>query len=131
MGARRFTVTIDGFHPTYIVVEKMGDVTVASITRPSLTEEETNITQLGYELFSLVDEFECRKVVLDMQEVEYVTSAVVGKMITLHRKLHQTEGRLVLCRLKEGVEHVLNSLRLIEYFETSSDVDDAVALLTE
>ncbi len=124
-------MTIDGFHPTYIVVKKKGDVTVASITRPRLTEEETNVEQLGHELFSLVDQFDCHKVVLDMHEVDYVTSAVVGKMITLHRKLHQTEGRLVLCRLKEGVEHVLNSLRLIEYFETSSDVDDAVALLTE
>jgi anti-sigma B factor antagonist len=121
-------VDFDDFHPTYFTLDDNGDVTVASFTKLSLSDEE-NVEQLAHELFSLVEQYNRRKVVLDMHCVEYVTSSILGKMITLHRKLHRTNGRLVVCGLTEGVQRILSSSRLIEYFETSTDVDNAVAML--
>lgn len=114
----------DDFHPTYITLDDRGDVAIAAFTKSRLSEEE-NIEQLAHELFSLVEHFNCRKVVLDMHSVEYLTSSILGKMITLHR----ANGRLVICCVTEGVERILNSSRLTEYFETSPDVDHAVAML--
>jgi anti-anti-sigma factor len=121
-------VDFDDFHPTYITLDERGDVAIAAFTKSRLSEEE-NIEQLAHELFSLVEHFNCRKVVLDMHSVDYLTSSILGKIITLHRKLHRVNGRLVVCCVTEGVERILSSSRLTEYFETSPDVDNAVAML--
>jgi anti-sigma B factor antagonist len=91
-----------------------------------LTEEE-NIEQLGRELFALVEQYDCRKVVLDLAAVSYATSSVLGKMISLHRKLHRNEGRLVMCSVRDELRRVLQSSRLIDYFHVADDLESALA----
>ena len=121
-------MAITDFRPTYLSLVRDGDTIVARFTRPTLSDEE-NIEQLGRELFSLVDQFDCRKVVLDLNVVEFVTSSVLGKMITLHRKLHRKEGVLVICHVQNSVADVLKASRLHEYFNVANDLDGALARL--
>ena len=121
-------MALTDFHPTYLSVDHDGETVIARFTRATLTDDE-NIEQLGRELFSLVDQFDRRKVVLDLSHVEYVTSSVLGKIITLHRKLHRKDGTLVICHVKGGVEDVMRTSRLLEYFNVARDVDGALARL--
>ena len=114
--------------PTYLAVERDRDVTIARFTVPRLTEEE-NIEQLGHELALLTEKSDHRKVALDLSGVELLTSSALGKIITLHRKLHRSDGRLVLCNLSPQVREVMRVSRLIDYFKTAEDVPAAVAAL--
>ena len=57
-----------------------------------LLTEDVNLEQFGHELFALVEQFGCRRVVVNLKEVRMVTSAGLGKMITLHRKMHRHQG---------------------------------------
>ena len=121
-------MSLTEFQPTYVKLTREGDAVVASFDRPNLTEDE-NIEQLGHELFSLVDQFDCRKVVLNLSAVEYVTSSFLGKMITLHRKLHRKEGKLVICHVHGGVADVMRTSRLLDYFHVTDSLDRALAEL--
>jgi anti-anti-sigma factor len=58
-----------------------------------------------------------------------VTSAALGKLISLHRNLHRREGRLVVCGVQGMVADVLQTARLTDYFTMATTADEAVALL--
>jgi anti-sigma B factor antagonist len=118
-------VELPDLDPIYFSIHHQGDVTIATFKLDRITEED-NIEQLGHELFSIVDQRGCRKLVVDMRNVEYITSSVIGKLISLHRKLHRVDGTLILCNLSRKLEEVLRTSRLIDYFQSEATVDDAV-----
>lgn len=117
------------FHPRYFNAIEHADVAVVKFEISHLNDEE-NIEELGHELFALVDQFGFRKVVLNMGCVEYVTSSVVGKIITLHRKLHRSDGQLVISNLTPGVNEVLTASRLLSYFKVAPTEPEALASLS-
>ena len=47
--------------------------------------------------FSLIDEAGRKKILLNFSKVEYLSSAALGKLITLDKKVKAKAGRLKLC----------------------------------
>jgi anti-sigma B factor antagonist len=121
-------MTLDQFNPSYFAVVQQGDAFVARFVKPRLSEDE-NIEQMGQELLSLVEQYHCRQLVLSLEVVEFITSAALGKLITLHRRLHRKEGRLVLCHARGTVADVLKASRLHDYFTVAPSTDDALVLV--
>ena len=119
---------LEDFQPRYIKVAEHGDIVVVRFGVSHINDEE-NIEDLGHELFLLPDQFNFQKIVLNMAGVEYITSSVVGKMITLHRKLHRNRGKMVISNLTPGVQDVLDASRLLSYFTHCDAEAAAVALL--
>lgn len=122
--------SLSGFTPAFMILEERGPVVVAHISRQNLSEEE-NIEELGQEFSMLVEHFGCRQLVVDMETVGLVTSAALGKLISLHRNLHRREGRLVICGVKGMVREVMLTARLTDYFKMAETSDDAVAMLNQ
>ncbi len=118
-------MTFENFEPIYLTIHEEGNATVATFQSQRLSDE-VNVEQLGHELISLVEQFGCRKIVLELKNVEYATSSVLGKLITLHRKLHRDGGKLCLCGLTDPMKTIFRTSRLINYFEIAEDVDQAV-----
>ncbi len=123
-------MSLDDFSPAYLRLSRDGDMVVVSFTVPQLNEEE-NIEQLGRELFALVEQFGCRKVAVSLRGVNYITSSAIGKLITLHRKLHRNEGKLVLCDVAGEVENVLKTSKLLSYFNVAADSEEAKQMLRQ
>ncbi len=113
------------FQPSFFSVRVIGDAVVAELDRSQIGDDE-NIEELGRELFALVDQYDFRHVVLDLHRLQYATSSVLGKMISLHRHLHRLGGRLVLCALTPPLEEILGRSQLLGYFHIAEDVDSAV-----
>jgi anti-sigma B factor antagonist len=67
-------------------VEDIGDIAVVNFVDKKILDEQ-NIQMIGDDLFRLVDELGRRKVLLNFGNVEFMSSAALGKLITLHRKL--------------------------------------------
>ncbi|HUG94483.1 MAG TPA: STAS domain-containing protein [Planctomycetaceae bacterium] len=121
-------MALTDFQPAYFRVREDGEVVITAIVVPQLTEEE-NIEQMGQEFFTLVDQYECRRLVVDLSHVEYATSAALGKLITLHRRLHRHDGKLVLCGVRGALAEILATSRLLDYFHVADDADGAAAQL--
>lgn len=116
------------FQPRYLKVTEHDGILVVRFGVSHINDEE-NIEDLGHELFLLTDQFGFQKIVLNMTGVEYITSSVVGKMITLHRKLHRSRGKMVISDLTSGVKEVLDASRLLTYFTHCEEEAAAVLLL--
>jgi anti-sigma B factor antagonist len=99
------------------------------LDRNQLTEED-NLAQLDQEFSALIDTFHARKVIVDMTAVAYLTSAGVGRLISLHRRLARANGQLVLCSLSKTVSSILSQSNLINYFHVALDAQAARAQFT-
>lgn len=118
------------FTPRYLILEHRGKSVIATIRVTTLTED-MNLEQFGHELFALVEQSGYRKLVVNMQEVQMITSAGLGKMIALHRKMHRVQGEVVFCLLQNAVEDILRTSRLITYLSVRPDVDSALESLQD
>lgn len=118
-------MTLQGFQSAYVDVRQDGETTIARFRHNRLADD-ANTEQMGYDLFSLVEQFGCKRVVLSLEGVEYVNSAVIGKFITMHRKLHRDGGTLCLCALEPQMRDILHSSRLLNYFRVEPDLSTAV-----
>ena len=115
------------FESHYFTFQVIGGVVAARCLMSNLSDEE-NIDPVGQELLTLVDKYECRRIILDLSDVEYMTSAMVGKMIRIHRQMHRDNGKLVLCQLHPTVYEILHTSKLLTYFNVANSVEEAVAL---
>jgi anti-sigma B factor antagonist len=118
-------VTLNDFHAEYLALDQQGEVTVARFTVPRLTED-VNLEQLGHELFTLVDQFDCRKLVVRLDSVEYVTSSGLGKLIALHRKMHRKKGNVVFSEPQPAVTDILKTSKLNTFFQIADSLPTAV-----
>jgi anti-anti-sigma factor len=113
---------------SWLEVEQVGPVTVARLARADLLDDST-ITTMGNHLFALVDEMDCRRVLLDFGNVRRLASAMLGKVIALHRRLKAKDGRLALCRVDPGLAEVFQVLHLDRLFAIHGEEQEALQSL--
>jgi anti-sigma B factor antagonist len=106
-------------------VENIGDITVVNFLDKKILDEQ-NIQIIGEQLFSLVDNEGCRKVLLNFSNVEYLSSAALGKLITLNKKLQQAGGRLVLCNIDPQIHEVFEITKLDKFFKIMKEEQAAL-----
>jgi anti-sigma B factor antagonist len=106
-------------------VEDIGDITVVNFVDKKILDEQ-NIQVIGEQLFSLVDELGRRKVLLNFKNVEFLSSAALGKLITLNRKLQSAGGKLVLCEIDPQIYEVFEITKLNKLFTIHKDEQGAL-----
>jgi anti-sigma B factor antagonist len=106
-------------------IEDIGDVTVVCFTDRKILDEQ-NIQVIGEQLFSLVDEMSRKNLLLNFSNVEYMSSAALGKLITLNKKVQSIDGRLVLCNIDPQIREVFEITRLDKLFTIRSDEQEAL-----
>ncbi|HEY3968556.1 MAG TPA: STAS domain-containing protein [Planctomycetaceae bacterium] len=119
--------SLSEFTPKYLRLQPASADTVVVSVAVELLTEDVNLEQFGHELFALVEQFGCRRLVVDLGAVRVVTSAGLGKMITLHRKMHRHQGTVVFCDVQPAVEEVLRTSRLITYLSVAANQEAALA----
>lgn len=118
------------YSPDHFSHEITDDVVVVKISHEKLSEEQ-NLEEFGVQMFAYVDQFDCQKLALDCAAVKYASSSAIGKLITLHRKLNRTDGKLVICCLQESFTEILQAARLYNYFQVAESTEAAIAMLQE
>jgi len=106
-------------------VEQIGDVTVVNFIDRKILDEQ-NIQIIGEQLFSLVDEEGCRKLLLNFGNVEFLSSAALGKLITLNKKLQAAKGRLILCNIDPNIYEVFEITKLNKLFNIQKEEQAAL-----
>jgi anti-anti-sigma factor len=108
-------------------------VLVLTITEPHLRSDKL-VDALRQDFLAVVDQTGVAKVVLDMRQVELLSSTGLRPMLGLHRHLQPRGGELVLCGLAPEVARVFTITRLVGMsgspFTMAPDVPAALARLT-
>src|SRR6266702_6832655 len=92
-------------------LEDVGEVTVVNFVDKKILDEQ-NIQIIGEQLFDLVDNQGKKKILLNFGNVEYMSSAALGKLITLNKKVQTAGGRLVLCNIDPQIREVFEITKL-------------------
>ena len=74
---------------------------------------------------------EATRVIVDLGEVDYLSSAAIRLILEKSRDLKSREGNLALCRLQALVAKVFEIARLEQVFPILATREDAVAKLKE
>lgn len=112
--------------PRRLETTVVGDVTVVRFVDRRILDE-ANIQEIGQELFQLVERDGCRRLLLNFGDVDFLSSAALGKLITLDKKVKATNGRLKLCGLRPELFEVFAITRLNKLFEIEEDEKQSLA----
>lgn len=104
----------------------VGDVTVVRFVDRKILDE-ANIQELGFELFRLVEDDHRQKLLLNFSTVEFLSSAALGKLITLDKKVKAHGGKLKLSNIRPEIYEVFAITKLNKLFDIKDDEADALA----
>jgi anti-anti-sigma factor len=108
-----------------LAIHEVGDITVVTFRDHRLNHLE-EITALGKELYRLVEEGRHRKLVLNLAGVDWISSMVLGKLISLCARAKSSDGIVKLCNLEPHVLEVIRICKLDRVFDIAQDETDAV-----
>ena len=109
--------------PTSFACQILGEparIALVSFDRSTLVSyDEVQLT--GDELFALQQSQPGLNLVLVFKGVQGISSAMLGKLITLHRRVEREGKKLILCELEPQVSEMFTSSRLSDYFQIRVD----------
>src|SRR5262245_49717692 len=109
-----------------IDITEKGEVTVVRFVDRKILDE-ANIQELGVEMFKLVEQDHRKNLLLNFFNVEFLSSAALGKLITLDKKVKANGGRLKLSNIRPEIYEVVAMTKLNKLFDIKDDEADALA----
>ncbi|MEX0668984.1 MAG: STAS domain-containing protein [Pirellulales bacterium] len=109
-----------------IDVSKVGDVTVVRFVDKKILDE-AGIQELGAELFFLIEHDNRRSILLNFENVDFLSSAALGKLITLDRRVKSAQGRLKMSNIRPEILEVFQITKLNKVFDIRAEEAEAIS----
>jgi len=106
-------------------VRHQDDVTIVEFTDRNILDE-ANIAQIGDEIGELVDVQSNPKILISFANVEHLSSAALGALITINTKIKDKDGQLRLANLNEQIIEVFKITRLDRLFSIQPSTEAAL-----
>ena len=111
--------------PKIQVMVQPDQVAVVTILDSAILDEN-NINEIGRQMLDLVTKQYMVKMVLDLGEVKYLSSAVLRHFIALYKAIKTEKGDLKLCRVRPEIREVFKITQLDKMMEIHPDLVSAV-----
>ena len=108
-----------------IMASQLGEVGVVNFLTSQVLDE-LNVQQLGNELTDLVEKQYMVKMVINFSKIKFLSSAVLGKLIALNKKIAAQKGRLAFCNINADIMQVFKITRLDKLIAIYDDEEDAI-----
>jgi anti-sigma B factor antagonist len=108
-----------------INIEYVDKATIVSFTDEKILEEK-DIKALQDSMMSIVEQAKKIKLVLDFGNVRFLSSAVLGLLIRLSKRIYEQEGELKLCNINPKIFEIFKITRLTTTFDIHKDVESAI-----
>jgi anti-sigma B factor antagonist len=105
-------------------VEEKGEVSIATFKDVVMMDEGT-MKLLGDDLDKLASK-EKAMLIINFEHVDYISSAVLGRMVKVYKMVRKGKGKVKLCGLKKNPLQVFKITRLDKMFEIYNDTEKAV-----
>ena len=112
-----------------ISVEYSENATIVTLTDEKILEEK-DIQTLQESIMSVIEQSERINLVLDFRNVRFLSSAVLGLLIRISKKVYESDGQLKLCGINPKIYEIFKITRLTKIFEIYKDVKEAVGNLS-
>ena len=106
-------------------IRKDGNVCIVELKDRKILEE-LQIRQIGDRLGEIVRAEPAPKLLIDFSSVEHLSSAALGVLITLNKRVAERQGRLVLANIHPQIFEVFKITRLNKLFNIQATTEDAL-----
>ena len=108
-----------------ISVEYSEKAAVITFTDEKILEEK-DIQALQESVMSVIEQNHGANMILDFCNVQFLSSAVLGLLIRISKKIYEDQGQLKLCNINPKIHEVFKITRLTKIFDICPDVKDAM-----
>lgn len=102
------------------------DVRIISIPDAELSDLQ-RIETVGSELASALVQCEEKRLLINFREVQFMGSAMIGKIISLFKRCKQHQVDLRFCELNENLMEVFELMQLTKMFEVYPTQESALS----
>jgi len=99
-----------------VIVEFGMDVTIVTFTEERIVDEE-QIRKLQECFEPIIEKNQNKKLILNFINVSFMTSALLGLLVRVHKKVCELGGRLRLSNLDPNLRKVFEITQLTKVFE--------------
>lgn len=106
------------------VADQNGIVCIEFVDRNIL--DEANIQRIGEEISQIVDAQVQPKVLISFANVDHLSSAALGTLITINNRIRSKDGQLRLCNIDPQIYEVFVITKLNKLFQIHESSEDAI-----
>ncbi len=93
-------------------LHNLGEIAVVEFTTSSLMDR-IELESLAVDLYKLIDEQDRRRIIMDFEKVQYLSSQAIGILLNMHKKLTALKkSKLVLCGVGPRLQELMKITRL-------------------
>ncbi|MBY0312338.1 MAG: STAS domain-containing protein [Phycisphaerales bacterium] len=92
--------------------------------------DEANIHQIGEEIAGLVDAAPAPKLLISFSNVDHLSSAALGTLITINNRVKNRKGQLRLANIDPQIYEVFKITKLDKLFQIHDTAEAALASVT-
>ena len=107
-------------------VKEIGGATVAHFCQERITDP-LEIEELGRELYRVLEQYNCSRLVLDFSGVAFLSSATLGKLLSLQHRIGLAHGKMRLCGIRREITQVFHICNLDRVFDIRDTQAEAIA----
>ena len=108
-----------------IDVKKVADITIATTLDMKLNDD-LSIQEWGDQLLALLDDSDCRKLLVSFERVLFMSSSALRALITLNKRAKETKAALILCGIDDNIMEAFRITRLDGVFHIVKNEDEGV-----
>jgi anti-anti-sigma factor len=110
----------------YITYKNVDGVAVVNFLETVSMFEGDKVKGVSEELIDLIDSKRFSKLLLNLSNAHFVSSAMLAHLVKLNRKMHETKGKVRLCCLRPVIQDAFRVSNFDKIFEIFPD--EAAAL---
>jgi len=103
-----------------LIVHDIHGVTVVDFSGLTILDQ-TTVESISRRLDELVEVKDRRKLLLEFSEVKFLSSSLLGALISLHKKVTARNGRIVITSLRPELQKVFKIAKIEKLFEFYDD----------
>ena len=92
--------------------------------------DEANIQQIGDEIGQIIDSHQQPKILISFDNVDHLSSAALGTLITINNKIRGKDGQLRLANIDKQIYEVFVITKLNKLFEIHDATEQALSSFT-
>lgn len=112
-------------HESRLRISQQGEVTQVEFLDRNILDE-ANIQAIGDEIGRLIDDSGKPKLLISFNNVDHLSSAALGALITINKRVSDKAGALRLADIDPQIYEVFTITRLDKLFQIHETLDDAM-----
>jgi anti-anti-sigma factor len=111
----------------FVMIQTLGDIVLVKVMKEKLLDL-ASITALHDELMNQLERHPRISLVIDLADVTYLSSAMLGKFVALYKAIKAGKGRLAIGGVKPALKPLFTITKLDQLMEFFPDAGAAVDL---